>query len=201
MAWPPDQEEVRDGEGRPALSDGVAAATLEYDSAGNVIRQTRFGADGKLARSTGANWVLQEIARNERGDVVGRKYFRGEADAQRPSLRNGRSLTTIRPPGRVGVSGSETGGWRCAGCQRQHHRGKHLDAEGQAIVGERLRHQKRAYEFSPEGSRDRAFFDRAGEDVRLQRRSPRHYGVRNYGRLTRMIFDDFMPESIAIPGT
>jgi serine/threonine protein kinase len=190
--------EVRDGEGRPALSNGVAAATLEYDSAGNVIRQTRFGADGKLARSTGANWVLQEIARNERGDVVGRKYFRGEADGATTLVTEWKiAYDESGHFAEVGVSGSEN--WRMA--LRRDARGnvieeRHLDAEGNTIVGAGgYAIKKRAYEFSPEGSRwIETFFDPSG--AKMYGSNDSHRMVTEFGPtgvLTRMIFDDFVP--------
>ncbi|HYJ03678.1 MAG TPA: hypothetical protein VEX43_00975, partial [Chthoniobacterales bacterium] len=190
--------EVRDGEGRPALFDGVAAATLEHDSAGNVIRETRFGADGKLARTTGGNWALHEIARNERGDVVGRKYFRGEADGATTLVLEWKmAYDEFGHPAELGVSGTEN--FRRA--LRRDASGnvieeKHLDPEGRVIVGEGgYAIRKRIYEFSPQGSRwIETFFDPSGE--KMYGSNDSHRVITDFGPtgvLQRMIFEEFVP--------
>ena len=190
--------EVRDGEGRPALSNGVAAATLEHDSAGNVIRETRFDADGKLARSSGRDWVLHEIARNDRGEVVGHKYFRGEADGATTLVLEWRvAYDEFGHPAGIAVSGAEN--WRRA--LRRDASGnviedKHLDAAGHTIVGpEGYAIRRRVYEFGAFGSRwIDTFFDASG--VKSYAKTGHHRTITEFGPtgvLQRTIFDEFEP--------
>ena len=190
--------EVRDGEGQQVLSNGVAATTIEYDAAGNAIRQTRLGADGTIARNTAANWTVHEIARNERGDVVGRKYFKGEADGSTsPVLEWKIAYDEFGHPADVGVSGAS--GWRTA--FRRDANGnvieeRHLDAEGRTIVGEGgYAIKKRALEFGSQGSRwIETFFDPSG--AKMYGSNDAHRVITDFGPtgvLQRMVFEDFVP--------
>ena len=190
--------EVRDREGRPALSNGVAAATIEHDSAGNVIRETRIDAEGKLARSTGQEWVLHEIARNERGEVVGRKYFRGEAEGATTLVLEWKvAYDEFGHPVDIGVSGSEN--WRRV--LRRDATGnitedKYADAEGRPIVGdEGYAIRKRLYEFGSFGSRwIDTYFDPSG--ARSYAKAGHHRTITEFGPagvLQRTIFDEFEP--------
>jgi hypothetical protein len=190
--------EVRDGEGRPALSNGVAATTIEYDSAGNAIRQTRFGADGKLARSTGDDWALHEVARNERGEVVGRKYFKGEADGATTLFSEWTiAYDEFGHPADIRIAGAVN--WRSA--YRRDASGnvveeKYLDVEGRTIVGEGgYAIRKRAYEFGPQGSRwIETFFDPSG--AKMYGSNDSHRVITEFGPagvLQRMSFEDFVP--------
>jgi hypothetical protein len=190
--------EVRDGEGRPALSDGIAGASKEYDSAGNVIRETRFGADGKLPRSSGKNWVLHETARNERGDVVGRKYFRGEAEGATALVLEWKvAYDEYGHPADIGVSGTEN--WRRA--LRRDASGnvieeKNLDAQGGVITGEGgYAIKKRAYEFGSQGSRwIETLFDASG--AKSYGKGGYHRIITDFGPtgvLQRTMFEEFEP--------
>jgi hypothetical protein len=202
FAWDGDgrliRAELRDGEGRAASSNGVAATTIEYDPAGNAIRQTRLGVDGKLARSTGTNWVAQEIARNERGEVVGRKYFRGEADGGRTLISEWTmAYDEFGHPADLRIAGAVN--WRTA--FRHDASGnvieeKYLDAEGRTVPGENgYAIKRRGYEFSPRGSRwMETYFDTSGAKT---------YGAGGYHRmvtefgptgvLQRSIFEELDP--------
>ena len=180
--------EVRDAEGRSAVLNGVAAASLEYDSSGNVIRQTRFGADGKIARSAGNDWVLQEIARNERGEVLGRKYFRGSADGTTSLISEWKiGYDEFGHPAAIRISGAVN--WGTA--FRHDARGnvveeKYLDAEDRAMVTEESGYaiKRRAYEFSPQGTRwIETYFDANGAKT---------YGKGGYHRL----ITDFGPTGV-----
>jgi len=190
--------ELRDGEGHATVSNGVAATTIEYDSAGNVIRQTRLGADGKLARSAGTNWVTQEITRNEHGEVVGRKYSRGEADGGTTLIAQWTiAYDDFGHPADLRIAGAVN--WRTA--FRRDASGnvieeKYLDAEGRPVAGETgYAIKRRAYEFGPQGSRwVETYFDTSGAKT---------YGNGGYHRLItefgptgvlqRSIFEDLDP--------
>ena len=75
-----------DAEGKPVAIEGVWAVTSEYDAAGNAILFNRLDAQGKLLVTSGGNWSVQEIQRNERGELMGRKFFQITADGSRIQL-------------------------------------------------------------------------------------------------------------------
>ena len=188
--------EVRDGDGRPALSNGVAASTIEYDAAGNAIRQTRLGADGKLARPQG-DWALQEIARNERGEVVGRKYFKGEAgDATTLFSEWTIAYDEFGHPADIRTAGATN--WRTA--FRRDARGNvveetYLDAEGRPVTSEAgYAIKKRAYEFGADGTRwIETYFDASGAKSYA---TGYHRLITEFGPtgvLRRTIFEEFEP--------
>jgi Protein kinase domain/PDZ domain len=190
--------EFLDREGRAAPFNGVAATTIEYDPAGNAIRHTLWGEDGKVARTTGTSWAVQEIARNERGEVVGRKYFRGEADSGTALISEWTiAYDEFGHPADLRIAGAVN--WRTA--FRHDASGnvieeKYLDAEGRPVAGENgYAIRKRVYEFSPQGSRwIETFFDASGAKT---------YGKRDYHRLItefgptgvlqRTMFEEFPP--------
>ncbi len=156
--------EVHDGEGKPAEANGIAAVSTEYDSAGNASRLKLLGADGQLARNH-SDWVVQEIARNHFGEVVGRKYFKLGADDQPAPLTEWTiSYDEFGHPAEVRVTGAAN--WRVA---LQHdERGnlteeKSLDAEGRPVVNEQGYAIKRlAYKFGQGVRWEETYFDTAG---------------------------------------
>jgi hypothetical protein len=190
--------DLRDGEGKSAPLNGVAAATTEYDAAGNATRTSRLGEDGKLARTTGNNWVVQENAFNERGEVVGRKYFKGGADgATSLSFEWIYAYDEFGHPADIRLAGEDS--WRTA--FRHDASGnvieeKYLDAEGRPVAGETgFAIKKRAYEFGPQGSKWIETYFAAG--------GAKTYGTGGYHRmitefgatgvLQRSLFEEFDP--------
>jgi len=172
------RSETRDGDGKPAAINGITARTIEYDNAGNANRVNCLGLDGKLARYSNNNWVVQEIIPDAFGEVVARKYFRLEADDKLVALgewsvsyddsgypREVKSTGT--PSYRTGFQHDERGNLT---------EETNLDSEGKPVLNDRGYAIKRlSYNFGPKGMRaEQAFFDAAGAKT---------YGSAGYHRL------------------
>jgi hypothetical protein len=161
------RSENRDAEGKPATINGITASTIEYDDAGNATRVTGLGPDGKLARYTNNNWVVQEIATDQFGEFITRKYSKLDAD-DKLSLLGEWSATydDFGYPREVKVTGSQNN-YRTA---FQHdQRGnlteeKNLDAEGRPVLNDKgYAIRRHSYTFSPKGMRsEQSYFDAAG---------------------------------------
>ncbi|HKO62242.1 MAG TPA: hypothetical protein VJV03_13850, partial [Pyrinomonadaceae bacterium] len=104
------RSEVRDAEGQPALWNGVAAIVVELDEAGNAVRTTTLGSDGKPLKpmqektmqdyvpnlpphpadrdkqKTEETWSVMEMKRNEHGEVTQRTFFKTEPDGSLKQL-------------------------------------------------------------------------------------------------------------------
>lgn len=83
MSWGKElRAEMRDAKGQPTLWNGFASTLTEYDSAGNFVRLSCFGLDGKLTQEKAAQWSVQEIKRNEHGELTQRTYFKPDASGE-----------------------------------------------------------------------------------------------------------------------
>ena len=157
--------ELRDGAGKSTTLNGVATVSQEYDGSGNVARLQYLGADGKLAR-TNNDWLVQEIAHNPAGEVIGRKYFRmGADDKLARSWEWTTSYDEFGYPAEFRFSGATNS--RTA--LRHDQRGNlteetSLDADGHPVLNERGYATKRvAYKFSPQGAQwEETYFDVTG---------------------------------------
>jgi hypothetical protein len=78
----PTRVEMRDAVGKLALWDGIGALVTDFDAAGNAIRVRRLGLDDQLAQRDPNDWVVQEMPRNERGELMARKYLRLDEQGQ-----------------------------------------------------------------------------------------------------------------------
>jgi hypothetical protein len=181
------RSETRDGEGKLATINGVAARSIEYDSAGNASRVSGLGPDGKLARYSNNDWVVQEITRDPFGEFVARKYFKLGDDDKLVVLGEWSASYDDRGyPSEIKVTGSQN--YRTA---FQHdERGnlteeKNLDADGKPVLNERgYAIRRHTYNFGPNGMRsEQTFFDTAGAKT---------YGVAGYHRLV----DQFDPTGV-----
>ncbi|MEA3207790.1 MAG: eukaryotic-like serine/threonine-protein kinase [Chthoniobacter sp.] len=170
LTWSPGGQVTRaqilDETGQPALWNGVAALATEYDAAGNAIRVTRLGADGQRAHREGADWAVQEIARNERGEVVQRKYYKNAADGALELLsQRTMAYDEFGHPAAIRFAGATQ--WRTA---LQHDPSgniteeRYLDGEGHLVASEKGYAIKRlTYTFGPQGLRRvDTYFDAAG---------------------------------------
>jgi hypothetical protein len=172
------RSETRDGDGKPAAINGITARTIEYDNAGNASRVNGLGPDGKLARYSNNNWVVQEITSDAFGEFVARKYFKLDADDKLAVMGEwSAAYDDSGYPREVKVTGAQN--YRTA---FQHdERGnlteeKNLAADGQPVLNDKGYAIKRlSYNFGPKGMRaEQAFFDTAGAKT---------YGTGGYHRL------------------
>ena len=70
--------EFRDEQDRPATLHGIAALTTDYDAVGNAVRVTRLSPEGKPVKSQKDDWSVQEMTRNERGEIIEQRYLAAE---------------------------------------------------------------------------------------------------------------------------
>jgi len=181
------RSETRDGDGKPATINGVVARAIEYDSAGNASRVSGLGPDGKLARYSNNEYVVQEITRDPFGEFVARKYFKLGDDDKLVILGEwSASYDESGYPSEVKVTGGQN--YRTA--FQYDERGnlteeKNLDADGQPILNDRgYAIRRHTYNFGPNGMRaEQTFFDAAGAKT---------YGVAGYHRLV----DEFDPTGV-----
>ena len=179
--------DFRDGEGKPAVWNDIAAATNEYDAAGNKTRITRLGGDGQFARGGAVDWARQEIARNERGEVTGRKYLKATATGGLEQvLQQTYAYDEFGHPADIRSEGAAE--WHSA--YRYDQKGdlieeRYLDESGRLVAGDYGYAIKRsAYTVGPQGIRR--------EDTYFDALDAKTYGVRGYSRL----IDEFDPAGI-----
>ncbi len=158
--------DMLDAAARPLEQGGPSSMTWDYDAAGNAIRLNWLDAQGKPLVTTGGNWSVQELSRNERGELAGRKFWQLGADGTRRLL----SETVIAyddfgHPADISFSGEKK--WRTA--FRHDADGNvleetFLDADGQPVPGERgFATRRQIYTRTAQGlRREETYFDGKG---------------------------------------
>ncbi|HEX8177175.1 MAG TPA: protein kinase [Pyrinomonadaceae bacterium] len=189
--------EVRDAQGQPAVWNGVAAIVNEYDNAGNPLRRSMLGADGKPWQSAQAEWAVQEMKRNERGELIERASFKPDSSGALKQV----GLTVLAyddfgHPADIRFRG-ETSSWRTA--LRFDERGniteeKRLDDKGNPITGDEGYAIKRlTYTFGAQGSRvEEAYFGASGE--KAYAKDGHHRLINEWdttGNLRRQIYEEY----------
>ncbi|PWT92074.1 MAG: hypothetical protein C5B55_06990, partial [Blastocatellia bacterium] len=79
--------EVKDAQGRPTLLKGVAAVVTEVDKTGNATRVTNLGNDGQPCRDQATLWSVQELKRNEHGELIQRTYYKADPGGALKQIR------------------------------------------------------------------------------------------------------------------
>lgn len=80
MSWgQTDRFEVRDAQNQPSVWRGIAAVLTENDHAGNPIKVSNVGSDGQPVRDDALEWSVQEMKRNERGELTQRTFYKADA--------------------------------------------------------------------------------------------------------------------------
>jgi hypothetical protein len=158
--------EFRDEADKPTLYQGMFALTIDYDAVGNGKRLSRVDANDRPTNSQSADWAVQEIGRNDRGEITEQRFFAVNSAGQL-SLVSKKNFgyddhgypTDIRFSGRTS--------WRTA--LKFDDRGnvleeKILGADGQPTAGpEGWTIHRHAWQFSAEGRREEeTWFDAHG---------------------------------------
>ena len=192
------QFDVLDADGKPVSMDGVASVSSEYDAAGNGIRISRLDAQGKPFAAPGGIWNVQEMDRNQRGELVARKFVRTGADGARRQL----SETVIAyddfgHPADIRFSGDQK--WRTA--FRNDADGNvleetFLDADGIPTGGARgYATRRQTYTRSAQGlRREETYFD--GKGGKAYNKGGHHKLIDEFdlaGLLRRQTLDDHDP--------
>lgn len=161
----PTRFQIQDGEAKLTAVNGLSAITTEYDNAGNASRVTRLGIDGRLPRNS-SEWVVEEIAYDQWGQIVARKYFKTDGDEKLSSAGEwSASYDDFGYPREVKVAGPQS--YR-TGFQHDE-RGNlteetTLDDAGHPIANDKgYAIRKLSYKFGPDGMFwDERYFDAAG---------------------------------------
>jgi serine/threonine protein kinase len=74
--------EFRDESDQPASVQGMFALTTEYDNNGNTTRLARLDAKDQPVNIQNGDWAMQEIGRNERGEITEQRLFSVDPSGQ-----------------------------------------------------------------------------------------------------------------------
>ncbi|CAN5534414.1 hypothetical protein BH20VER3_BH20VER3_07660 [soil metagenome] len=159
--------ELRDGKGKPATSNGIAAVVTELDGAGNPMRISHLGPDGKLARAAATEWSVEEMKRNENGEVTQSTFFKAGSNNQLKQLSQIRvSYDEFGHPSDIQFKGPTP--WRSA--LRYDRNGnvmeeKYLNSDGVAVANDKGYAIRRFhYAITSQGTRtEETYFDAAGK--------------------------------------
>lgn len=205
--------EVRDAEGKPALWNGVATIVTEQDEAGNAVRVTNLGSDGKPVRGvapissildmkgnnqTADTISVVELKRNERGEVTQRTYFKTERDGSLKQLYQFNiGYDDFGHPEDIQFNGATS--WRSI---RRHAANgnlieeRYLDSQGNLTKGEMGYAIKRlTYTLGSEGLRvEETYFDES--EAKTYSKGGNHRTINEYsttGSLRRQTLDEYNP--------
>lgn len=82
-----------DAGGHPAMFNGIAAAEIGYDGAGNVAVIRRLDADGSLKDAPDGDfndfgaWAVKEFTRNDSGEITAISIRAADTGAEQPSVK------------------------------------------------------------------------------------------------------------------
>ncbi len=191
--------ELRDANNQPAEWSGISVLTNEYDEFGNVIKVTNVATDGQPQRAAAATWSVNELKRNERGELIQRTSFKAQPDGSLKQLNQ----TTIAyneygHPADMNFAGPTP--WRSA-WQRDANGNvieeKFLDPHGQPVAGSQGYAIRRfQYSSGSQGKRiEETYFDAAGAKTYDKGGSHRRIDEFNAkGQLFRQSTEDHDPE-------
>jgi hypothetical protein len=171
------RSEFRDASGQPATQSGVSAVMVELDGDGNPARRTRLAPDGQPARGADLPWSVEEIKRNERGELIERTYLKADAGGALKQVR--RDTISYDEHGHpAGISYDGEGASRIAwqrDVQGNITEEKVFDARGELVTnGQGYAIRRLSYTSGPQGLRvEETYFDAAGEKT---------YGTRGFHR-------------------
>ncbi len=156
--------EFRDKNDRPVAQEGMVALTTEYDRAGNNMRLARVDADNHPTNA--ADWAVQEISRNERGEITEQRFFSvNSAGELAPTSKKMYAYDERGYPADIRFSGRTS--WHTA-LQFDDHGNvveeKILGPDGQPTTSsEGWAIHRHAWKFSADGSREEeTWFDAKG---------------------------------------
>ena len=155
-----------DAKGKPTLWNGIATMVTEYDSAGNPTRISHLGSDGKPEHTAATEWSVQEMKRNEHGELTQRTFFKPDGSGALKQISETKvSYDANGHPADIRFVGKTS--WHSA---LQHDingnviEEKFLDAKGEPVAGDQGYAIKRfTYTTGPQGIRiEQTYFDPAG---------------------------------------
>jgi predicted Ser/Thr protein kinase len=131
--------EVRDTKGQPLVWKGIAAVVTEFDAAGNATRVSCLGSDGQPSRDAATEWSVQDIKRNEHGEVTQRSLFKADSTGALKQLtQTDIAYDQFGHPADIKFTGPTS--WRSAltyDVKGNVTEEKYLDANGKPIAGDK----------------------------------------------------------------
>ena len=174
--------EARDAKGQPVAWQGIAATVTENDNSGNPVRISNLRSDGQLVSDDKNEWSVQQMKRNERGELTQRTFFKADpGGALKQVSQLDVSYDEFGHPADIKFAGKAT--WHSA----MHYdeagnvtEEKNLNPSGEPIAGSMgFAIRRISYSPGPQGLRvEQTYFDAAGNKT---------YGTGGYHRL----IDDF----------
>jgi len=190
--------ETRDAQGQPVVWKGISAVVTEVDSANNAIRISNLGSDGKPVYDAANEWSVQELKRNENGELTQRTFFKADASgALKQISQTVVSYDEYGHPADIRFVG--TASWRSAlsyDANGNVTEEKYLNAEGQPINGQKgYAITRTTYTPSSQGLRtEQTYFDPSGN--KTYSTAGYHRFINEYdvtGLLKRQILDEHDP--------
>ena len=216
------RSEIRDSESKPALWKGVAAVVVEQDEAGNPVRISYLGNDGKPVKpvrkttmedyipdgprhpaernnqKADETWSVMEMKRNEHGEVTQRTHFKTEPDGSLKQLfQYNIGYDDFGHPADIQFNGANF--WRTV---RRHEANgniteeRYLDSQGNLTKGE-LGYAIKRLTYTPgsEGLRiEETYFNEA--EAKTYSTGGNHRTINEYGTtgsLRRQILAEYDP--------
>jgi serine/threonine protein kinase len=158
--------ELRDAKGQPVIWKGVAAIVTAYDDAGNPTRISNIASDGQPARDTTLEWSVEELKRNEHGELIERNFLRADPNGSlQPVSHLNVAYDGFGHPADIKFSGTKS--WRSAliyDVKGNVMEEKYLDPKGEPVLGDKGYASTRStYTTDQKGIRiEQTYFDAAG---------------------------------------
>ena len=151
------RSEFRDGQDKPAPYQGIVAVTTDFDAVGNGTRLTRLDSNNRPIASASVDWSVQEIGRNERGEIIEQRCLSANSSGQlTPTTKKIYGYDEHGFPNDLRFSGSAT--WHSS--FKFDDRGNIVEeillgADGKPAAGmDGWAIHRHSWKFSPEGSRE-----------------------------------------------
>lgn len=199
LSWGPIVKfEPKDAQGQPTLWNNVSAVVTELDGNGNAIRITNVGSDGKPVSNAANEWSVQQIKRDDQGEVSQRAFLKADANgALKQITQTDVTYDGFGHPAEIKFAGAKS--WRSAMQYDQNGNvieEKSLNSDGQPIVGEAGYAITRAnYQSTAQGLRvEQTYFDPAGN--KTYSKAGYHRLINEYdvtGLLKRQTLDEHDP--------
>ncbi len=168
MTWGRESRfEVRDAKGQPVIWNGVAATVSEYDDAGNLTRISNLAGDGQPARDATLEWSVEELKRNEHGELIQRIFLKADPDGSLKTVSHADvAYDQFGHPADIKLTGKKS--WRTAliyDVKGNVTEEKFLDTNGNPVLGDKgYAITRSTFKIDQNGIRiEQTYFDAAGK--------------------------------------
>jgi predicted Ser/Thr protein kinase len=187
-----------DASGQPVVWGGIAAIVTDYDGAGNVTRITSLASDGQPVHDEGSAWSVQEVQRNNHGEVTQRKFLKADPSGSLQQIsQTDVGYDEFGHPADIKFNGLKS--WRSAlhyDANGNVIEEKFLDANGNPVIGDNgYASTRSSYTSDNNGTRtEQTYFDASGN--KTYNKSGYHRFITEFdvtGVLKRLTMDEHDP--------